>query len=133
MIKKCKITNIINGVIYGVTKEPIKNNAIVELNSGQIMSCLIEANVDEILSDGTLVRLNKSNYTKNNESQKVYIKDEVVDNTNTKLEQEESKEAEQEANQEQETVKEIAEEPKEEEKPEQKQEEKRNNNLKKKK
>ena len=77
MIKKCKITNLVNGIIYGVTKEPIRNNTVTNLNSGQILHCLLESNVDEILSDGTLVRLNKSNYNKNNESKKVYLADET--------------------------------------------------------
>lgn len=77
MIKKCKITNIMNGVILGVTKEPIKNGAIRDLNSGQIMACMLSGSVDEILSDGTLVRLNRSNYASNNDIKKIHIEDET--------------------------------------------------------
>ena len=77
MIKKCKITNLVNGIIYGVTKEPIRSGKVVELNSGQILTCLMEASVDEVLSDGTLVRLNKSNYNTNNEHKKIHIDDQV--------------------------------------------------------
>ena len=79
MIKKCKITNITNGIIYGVVKDPIRNGNILDLNSGQILRCMLEASVDEILSDNTLVRLNKTNYNKNNEKKKVNILEENKD------------------------------------------------------
>ena len=79
MIKKCKITNITNGIIYGVVKDTIRNGNILDLNSGQILRCMLEASVDEILSDNTLVRLNKTNYNKNNEKKKVNILEENKD------------------------------------------------------
>lgn len=77
MIKKCKITNIHGGKIFGVTKEPIGNGKVLELNSGQILSCIMSATVDEILEDGTLVRLNKDNYKIDNSNKKSFIVDET--------------------------------------------------------
>ena len=96
MIKKCKITNIFNGVLYGVTKEPIKNGAIRDLNSGQIMTCMLNGSVDEILSDGTLVRLNKDNYKLNNESKKIFLQDElkIDENINSQDQQTETPDGE---------------------------------------
>lgn len=80
MIKKCKITNIINAPIWGVTEQPIREGNEVELNCGQILACLGISNVDEILPSGTLVRLDKDNYLLDNSgnTEAITIKDEVV-------------------------------------------------------
>lgn len=66
MIKKCKITHIINPPIYGVVNKPIREGHIVDLNCGQILTCLGISTVDEILPTGALVRLNKDNYKTDN-------------------------------------------------------------------
>lgn len=80
MIKKCKITNIINAPIWGVTEQPIREGNEVELNCGQILACLGISNVDEILPSGALVRLDKDNYLLDNSgnTEAITIKDEVV-------------------------------------------------------
>ena len=131
MMKKCKITNLTNGIIYGVTKDPIREGKVLELNSGQILTCLMEASVDEILNDGTLVRLNKSNYNTNNDYKKIHVQDEVqnveiskIENISETTNKEEKKEEVPE-----ELVKEDVEDKKEEAVDEEKKEEKQNNNY----
>lgn len=80
MIKTCKITNIINPPIRGVVNKPIKEGAIVDLNCGQILACLGISNVDEILPSGSLVRLNRDNYKKDNSGsvENITIQDSVA-------------------------------------------------------
>ena len=66
MIKKCKITHIINPPIRGIVKKPIREGNIVDLNCGQILACMGVASVDEILESGAEVRLNRDNYKLDN-------------------------------------------------------------------
>lgn len=132
MMKKCKITNLTNGIIYGVTKDPIREGKVLELNSGQILTCLMEASVDEILNDGTLVRLNKSNYNTNNDYKKIHVQDEVQNVEISKIEnisETTNKEEEKKEEVPEELVKEDVEDKKEEVIDEEKKEEKQNNNY----
>ena len=79
MIKKCKITHIINPPIYGVVNKPIREGHIVDLNCGQILTCLGLSTVDEILPTGAIVRLNKDNYKTDNSgvTKEITIKDSI--------------------------------------------------------
>ena len=49
MIKKCKITKIINPPIRGVVNKPIREGDIVDMQVGQIRACLGICTIDEIL------------------------------------------------------------------------------------
>ena len=79
MIKKCKITHIINPPIYGIVNKPIREGHIVDLNCGQILTCLGLSTVDEILPTGAIVRLNKDNYKTDNSgvTKEITIKDSI--------------------------------------------------------
>lgn len=85
MIKKCKITKIINPPIRGVINKPIREGDIVDMQVGQIRACLGICTIDEILPSGSLVRLNLDNYKKDNSivSSNITIEDAVTPlNTN---------------------------------------------------
>lgn len=60
---KYKITNIINGMIIGITNKPIRNNDIVELTQNQLKQILYSANIKQVLSTGEEVGITLDNYT----------------------------------------------------------------------
>ena len=80
MIKKCKIVKTMNGAIWGVLEKPIKEGDVVDLNSGQLLTCLYRSVLDEILPSGATVRLDLDNYLLDNSkgTKEATIKDEVV-------------------------------------------------------
>lgn len=65
---KYKLTNVINGMIIGITDKPIRNNDIVELNQNQLKQVLYSANIKQVLSTGEEVGINLENYTTDFES-----------------------------------------------------------------
>ena len=80
MIKKCKVVKTLNGAMWGVLEKPIKEGDVVDLNSGQLLSCLYRSVLDEILPSGATVRLDLDNYLLDNSkgTKEATIKDEVV-------------------------------------------------------